>query len=339
MKKIITKIFIYLIILISFICVYLTINYNNFKTKSIIKQEKIIEIKDQDTFWNLWNKFKWINPLFLKIYLKYNKPDFILQKWLYKIKKDSNITQIISSLKKPIINQTKITILEWWNIYDIDEYLLNKWLINNKNDYIKYTTNKEKIISLTKFFSFIKDKDSLEWFLYPDTYLVKTDFKINDFVIQQLENFEKKVYKTLLQEKWYSISTIYDIINFASIVEKEEKNKKNKQIVAWILKKRLRQWWMLWADITVCYPYKLTSEECKLVVSKYINKKNSYNTRTMVWLPKTPIWNPSYDTIYFTINDKQTDYYYYLHNIKTWEIYYWKTNLEHERNKTLYLWK
>jgi UPF0755 protein len=79
---------------------------------------------------------------------------------------------------------------------------------------------------------------------------------------------------------------------------------------------------MLGADITVCYPYKLTSEECKLVVSKYIREKNDYNTRTKYGLPKTPIGNPSYETIYATVYDTKTPYYYYLHDTTTGQIYY-----------------
>ena len=70
-----------------------------------------------------------------------------------------------------------------------------------------------------------------------------------------------------------------------------------------------------------------------MVVSKYIHEKSNYNTRTMIWLPKTPIWNPSFNSINTTLNDKKTEYRYYLHNPKTGKIYYWKTNAEHEANK------
>jgi cell division protein YceG involved in septum cleavage len=73
---------------------------------------------------------------------------------------------------------------------------------------------------------------------------------------------------------------------------------------------------MIGADITVCYPYRLTAHECKLVVSKYIRDKNEYNTRTMRGLPKTPIGNPSYDTIESTLNYNKTSYYFYLHDKK-----------------------
>jgi UPF0755 protein len=99
------------------------------------------------------------------------------------------------------------------------------------------------------------------------------------------------------------------------------------------LKKRLNSGWQIWADVTVCYPHELTSNECKMVISKYISEISEYNTRTMVWLPKTPIWNPSFETINATLNDEKTDYWYYLHNISTGKIYYARTNAEHEANK------
>jgi hypothetical protein len=46
-----------------------------------------------------------------------------------------------------------------------------------------------------------------------------------------LENFEKKVYKKLFEGK-YNNETTYDVINLASIVEKEESITENKPTVA-----------------------------------------------------------------------------------------------------------
>jgi UPF0755 protein len=116
-------------------------------------------------------------------------------------------------------------------------------------------------------------------------------------------------------------------------VEKEEKNTDEKPTVAWILKKRLNNNWQIWADITACYAYELTSQKCKMELSSHISEKNDYNTRQMTGLPKTPIWNPSFETINATLNDKKTEYWYYLHNVNTGKIYYAKTNQEHEANK------
>jgi UPF0755 protein len=234
------------------------------------------------------------------------------------------------------ISNKSVTILEWWNIFDIDEYLSNQSLIVAW-EYITYVESSEKIQALSVFFPFLGSQKTLEWYLYPDTYDINSNnFKINELVIMQLEAFEVKVYNSLFNWK-YSNDITESVINLASIVEKEEKNSSEKAIVAGILKKRVQEYWNIGADFTVCYAYRLTWEECKLVISKYINTDSDYNTRTIIWLPPTPIWNPSYETINATLNDEETPYYYYLHDITTGQIYYAKTNQEHNENKSKYI--
>lgn len=334
------------------------LSYNNFKNQILTEKELDIKIENWETIESLFQKEFSINKYFLKIYLRKNTPDwFIVQKWNFKIREKASFKEVFEDLENPIFEEINVTILEWWNIYDIDECLSSpeiswclyitggnskeKRLIKNplleKGEYISYVTNKQKIDALSElWFPFIEGSSTLEWFLYPDTYKIfPTNFKINNFVILQLNTFESKVIKEI--EKKYSPEKWQEIVNLASIVEKEERKIEEKATVAWILKKRLNEWWMIWADITVCYPHELTSQECKMVVSKYINEKSEYNTRTMTWLPKTPIWNPSFETIFATINSKESPYYYYLHD-KTWEIHYAKTNLEHEENKIKYIY-
>ncbi len=256
--------------------------------------------------------------------------------------KNIRITKVLDTIISDFTKkQNTVIILEWWNIYDSDNYLYSRSLIK-KGEYVKYVENKDKIKDLSKFFVFLDNQNTLEWYLYPDTYSINSwNFKINEFVIQQLEAFEKKVYTKLFLDEdlnsKYTNKIIESVINLASMVEKEEKNPKEKATVAWILKKRLKEYWNIWADITVCYPYKLTSEDCKLVISKYINIKSDYNTRFIIWLPPSPIWNPSFETINATLNSKDSPYYYYLHDTKTWKVYYAETNEEHNKNKELYL--
>lgn len=329
MGKILKLILIFLIIFIA----YFYYSYNNFKSDILITDTKIIEIKSGETIKDLSEKLD-INSYFLKKYIEDTNSNFKLLAWRFNIKNWSKIENILKSMETPLPEkQINLTILEWWNIYDIDEYLTNKWLIK-QNAYIFYVKNSKKIDALKEFYSFLKsDFISLEWYLYPDTYSLKVPLKINELVIKQLDNFEIKVYNKLFKETKLTNNIIYDVINLASIVEKEEKNPLEKSTVAWILKKRLQNWWKIWADITVCYPHKLTTEQCKMVISKYIREKSDYNTRTMIWLPKTPIWNPNFETINATLNDKKTKYWFYLHNVKTWEIHYAETNSQHESNK------
>ncbi len=234
----------------------------------------------------------------------------------------------------------KVTILAWWNIFEIDNYLVSRWLIA-KWDYVSYVESAENISKLSESFSFIYTQKTLEWYLYPDTYEINSwDFKISDLVKKQLENFDAKIYKKLfVYEDWtpkYMNEIIESVINLASIVEKEEKNLQEKPVVAWILKRAVRNYQKLWVDITVCYPHRLTEAECKAKVSEYLNSESEYNTHFITRLPPTPISNPSYETVNATLNHKETDYYYYLHDA-SWKVYYAKTLEEHEKNKELYL--
>ncbi len=326
-KKILLIIVVFILLFIS----YKIISYWNFKTDILITENKVIQINPGYTHKDLAKTLD-INYYFLKKYLK-NK-DFKLLVWRFEIKENSTIEDILYIMKTPIAyKEISITILEWWNIFDIDYHLTKKWYIS-KWEYIYYVENIKRIKELSEFYKFLDPNlISLEWFLFPDTYRLNYPVKINELIIRQLNAFYKKVFRTILKEENLTNSEIYDLINLASIVEKEEKNILEKPTVAWILKKRLDNNWKIWADITLCYAHRLTSEECKMVITKYIREKSEYNTRTMVWLPKTPIWNPSFETINATLNYKTTPYWFYLHNIKTWKIYYWKTNAQHEYNK------
>lgn len=316
------------LILLSIWAIYFYFWYLNFVKLPLTDGLKVVIIENWDSFSWLSKYFVSLNSIYYKIYLKNNPPDYELQAGMYEIEANANIATVINELKTPVANETRITLLEWRNIYDIDEYLTEKWLIK-KGEYIEKVS--WNFSEYKKYYEFIADTNTLEGFLYPDTYNInRLNFSVDDVITKQLNAFKAKVIDKM--DYTYGSVELLDIVNLASIVEKEEKNKEAKPIVAGILKKRLDAGWMIWADATVCYPYKLTSEACKMVVSKYIYEKNTYNTRTMKWLPETPISNPSAETIFSVINSKKTEYWFYLHG-SDGKIHYGVTNADHEANK------
>ncbi len=344
------KVFLFLLVLIWILVFAWLFVYKWFVNNVLVEDDSVIVVEKWETYYSLPEKFD-INSNLFRGYLKMNPVEAGLQAWTYNLKWGTTIKTLFEQLKTPI-NETdlRITILEWWNIYDIDYCLSNpieSWCISKYEDG-ESTKIEEPLIKKGDFINavenynkskyvFLSETLTLEWFLYPDTYNVNpNNFSSDIFIWNMLDNFQNRVYDKLL--KWKDNSQIVDIINLASIVEKEEKNGDEKPTVAWILKKRLNNDWMIGADITVCYPHELTSQECKMVVSKYIGEKSEYNTRTMLWLPKTPISNPSFETINATVNSEDSPYWFYLHDTKTGKIYYGKDNAEHERNKSLYIY-
>ncbi len=321
--------------------IYVYSDYSNFENKIIVDKERKITIKSWDTL-NLLRKKLWLNSItdkyIYKFYIKFNTPEnFELQAWEYVLRTDSNIKTIFEALQKPITNDQKITILEWWNIYDIDNYLYSSKELIKKWEFIKKVEKFDK--KLVDKYIFLKKTKTLEWFLYPDSYDINpNNFSIDILIDKMLSNFDKKVYKKYLKN--YSAKEIMDIINLASIVEKEANSRDNPKeiaIIAWILKQRIVDKWPIWADATACYPYKITHKECTpTFIWKNINADNNYNLRKNLWLPPTPIWNPSEKTIKATIFSTKTPHRFYLHD-NDWKIHYAITNREHEVNKSKYI--
>lgn len=316
--------------------------YNSFINKftciDTVEGTGYVEVKKGDTFRDAI-KSRYNEELFTKIYLKLNPPDFELQVGLYDIT-CWDIWSFIEQLKTPInATDEKVTFLEGWNIYDIDQTLTNKWLITAW-EFSNYVTDVSKFAWLKADYPFISDAETLEWFLYPDTYNINPNsFTVEGLVRKMLTNFQTKVIDSGIITDMGSIEII-DIINMASIVQKEANIKDNPEeiaLIAGVLKKRLAEWWQIGADATVCYPFKISTQDCTPTeVLQYLYEKNTYNTRQMVGLPAGPIANPEASVIEATINSTSSEYYYYLHD-NSGQIHYGVTNADHERNKNTYL--
>jgi UPF0755 protein len=103
----------------------------------------------------------------------------------------------------------------------------------------------------------------LEGFIYPDTYFFKKE-DLSSILFPELliktaiKNFSnkwKKIYSDCKNNKNcnpYKLSN-YEILILASIVEKEERNKKNKPYIGDILIRRYKNNWLIGTDWTLCY--------------------------------------------------------------------------------------
>ena len=309
-------------------------------------------INKWDGFSKFYNQLGWRDKTTFKLFNKLDGEDSNIYPgvynftWSYRYK---DFRKIITT--PPPKNLLKITALEGRSIYDIDNLLARKWVIN-KGDYVSYTQDKANIFTLSSKYPFLtKDITTLEWYLYPDTYMI--DINKEDVVWQlvdlQLKNFNNKIwtdYSALfnqinlnLKRDWFGFElSPYSVIKLASIIENEEKNDENKPTIWGIFLNRINNSMQIDADITLCYGEKITYSECtpNFIVQHLTDKNNPYNTRARAWLPPTPISSPTFSSIMGVLKYNKTDYLFYLHS-PNWKIYYGKTLEEHNRNKQNYL--
>ena len=120
----------------------------------------------------------------------------------------------------------------------------------------------------------------------------------------------------------------------ASIVDKEAKTLDNRKTVSQVFWTRLRDNWSLGSDVTSYYGVQKNLTE-GITIDELLDQ-NPYNTRltdgTMNGkLPIGPICNADVTSIEATLNPSPTNYYYFVANVCTGEVFFQTTSAEFEQ--------
>lgn len=119
-------------------------------------------------------------------------------------------------------------------MYDIDTYLVDK-NISTTGEFLRVAS--DRFTEYQAQYDFLTGVDSLEGFLYPDTYRVTKNATTHEVILKLLGGFENKI-----AESYRSLGKdAYKKLILASIVEREERVDVNQPIVAGILEKRVRE--------------------------------------------------------------------------------------------------
>lgn len=220
-------------------------------------------------------------------------------------------------------------ILPGWNMYDIDSYLAEKNIVQY-GEFLRVAS--DRYAEYAEKYDFLRGHDSLEGFLFPDTYRIRRDAGANEVILTLLSEFDKKIgddYRALGD-------TAYKKLTLASIVEREERNDANQPIVAGILEKRVQEGIAMGADATVCVGYGKTQKECTpAFIGSVIATKHPFNTRNQLGYTPTPISNVPLSAWRAALRPEVSSYYYYLHDSEG-AIHYARTLNEHAANRQQY---
>jgi len=254
------------------------------------------------------------------------------QPGVYQLEKGGGVSKIVRVLIGGV-QPADVVIPEGATLRDID-FKLSEAGIIRRGELADFFRDPQ-IEELKKEFWFLRDKKTVEGFLFPDTYrfMPGTDPAIVARAI--LENFNKKATPLLSKTKdWYNI------VILASLLEKEVSSNNDRMLVAGILKKRLALGMLLQVDATVTY-LKCNGEylscENRQLTKEDFNIDSRYNTYIYKGLPPSPISNPGVDTIKAALNPKKSDYLFYLSDPKTKRTIYSRVFDEHNESRYKYL--
>ena len=159
--------------------------------------------------------------------------------------------------------------------------------------------------------------DSLEGYLFPDTYLFPRGISERQAINEMLHQFNNKVSSLVGDEGIARHSadselalSRHEVISLASIIEKEAKMDDEKPIISAVFHNRLRRGYKLESCATVLYGLgypdrKLTDEDLK-------NPGSPYNTYVHKDLPPGPICSPGLVSISAALNPSEDNYLYFV---------------------------
>ncbi|MBL4647360.1 MAG: endolytic transglycosylase MltG, partial [Gammaproteobacteria bacterium] len=152
---------------------------------------------------------------------------------------------------------------------------------------------------------------NLEGLFFPDSYHFAcgtSDYHILQLAYQTLQ--------TKLQQAWQQrdkkilLTTPYQALIIASIVEREAKLAIERPIIAGIIENRLQKKMRLQIDATVIYG--LGKSYSGKLTHKNLRKATPYNTYLIAGLPPTPIALPSEASLHATLHPVYSDLLYYV---------------------------
>ena len=298
MKKIILIIFIalFIIVMAGVIFVDFSLNHRGSgpETDFIILEGQTTkqiarELKSKDLI---------TNATVFAYYAKYKAA--LMQIGTYKLSNSTNMKGILAKLTSGKSDQDFITIPEGYRVTQIDELLASKGII--------------KAGELTKIAA------SDEGYLFPDTYRFTPNITAAEIKKQMMDNFFKKT---------EGLKVTPEVVNLASIVEREAKFDEDRPKIAGVYANRLAQNMKLEADPTIQYA---KGNWNPIKVSDYHSFISPYNTYLNIGLPPGPICNPGLKSLQAALNPDQTNSYLFFINAPDGHAYFAKTLQEQEDN-------
>lgn len=150
---------------------------------------------------------------------------------------------------------------------------------------------------------------SLEGFLFPSTYQLRTPIRMGDLVAAQLRAFRQRFATIDFSYARAHHLTPFDVLTVASIVQGEAQTLHDMPLIASVIYNRLHFGMLLQMDSTTRYA---VGNYTTPLTQSQLASPSPYNTRVHAGLPLGPINNPGLAAIQAAAHPAQTSFLYFV---------------------------
>lgn len=294
----------------SFIFFLLFISYRLFWPLNCNGESLLVDIPPGQTFYKLAGELEEKDLIRsqkdMKILVRlFGSP--LLLKGEYELSSQMSLWSIFKKIQEGKERLFLVSFPEGFNHYEMGE-LLKKHNWPAVENFLQAVWNKKLIKKLLN-----KDFDSLEGYLFPDSYRIGKYMTALDLIEMMLDRL-REVYSSLsslpLENNW----NLHQILTLASLIEKETGKGEERPLISGVFYNRLKQNMKLQTDPSILYSLYLLRG---FHIEKNIRKKDilfasPYNTYVIKGLPPGPIANPGEESLRAVFFPEKSDYLYFV---------------------------
>lgn len=172
-----------------------------------------------------------------------------------------------------------------------------------------------------------------EGYLFPDTYFFLPNATEDSVILAMRQNFDDKI-SGIMGDVVSFGRPLDDIVNMASILEKEAFIFRDRRMIAGVLWRRLDKDILLQVD--AAFLYSIGRSTYTLTRANLRDESDPYNTYVHKGLPPSPIGNPGLSSLKAAVTPIDEGYLFYLAD-RAGTTYYSKTYEEHLQKKRIYI--
>lgn len=238
------------------------------------------------------------NPDAMRYYARLKKRTAPVNPGTYRVYGGMSPDQIFQALNDPVRQMVRLPETNW---AARSANILEREGVTTAAEYMELVHHPEEF---KEYVSFPLPKDSLEGYLYPDTYDLPPLYGAKHTIVRQLKAFQDKVYEPLGKPK-----DLQRLVTIGSMVQLEVMKDEERPLVAGVIENRLRIHMPL--QIDACLLYGIQKWRT-LTVADYHSIDSPYNTYTHQGLPPGPICSPSYLSVKAAARPATHNYLYYV---------------------------
>ncbi len=218
----------------------------------------------------------------------------------YLFEKPADIRDVHARLAQGDIYVHTLVIPEGFTMFDIANAIQEAGLAT-RDQFLNLAKSNTSLIS-----DLDPEAQSLEGYLFPDTYEFTRAQSLRDIVGEMVKRFRQQASAIALS------GDVHRVVTMASIVEKETAVPAERPMVASVYYNRLQKKIALDADPSVIYAKLLDGTYDGGLHRGDTKTASAYNTYRHVGLPPGPIANPGRSALEAAMHPATSDYYYFV---------------------------